>query len=306
MNIYTKDKIDIDTAKLYYDSYFKQMNYNTAIILKPFSEFFSFMNKMAEGAKIIEIKKEITLASLMYKKTSEEVDHITIPVFAYYYKDIKYFSYVFAELLRKEISKTTIIEFEGYANDEQLFKYLSMTKFCITMETGIRKLSYVYKPSKNYKIVKLEKEEIENNFDKIWELISKIFDHLADSPIFYKNDEYTKAEYKELYMHRNTDVFVAKKDDEYIGLIESNDEKEGFLLFNDGYNISDIIVLKEYRKTGLAESLLAAVEYELTNKRDIKYGWVNHGTANPNACAFWDRYFKPYKYCFERKIEVEK
>lgn len=306
MDIYTKDKIDIDTAKLFYDSYFKQMNYNTAIILKPFSDFFSFITRASENYKIIEIKKDNVLASLMYKKTSDDINHITIPVYGYYFKDIKYFSYLLTELLKNEVTKTTSIEIEGYANDEQLRKYLSMTKFYIDMETGIRKLSYAYKPSKEYKIVKLTSEDIEKNFDKLWELMELIFTHLENSPIFWKNDEYIKEEYKQLYLHRNTDVFVAIEDEKYIGLIESNDEKEGFLLNNDGYNISDIVVLEKYRKTGLAESLLAAVEHELTNKRNIKYGWVNHGTANPNACGFWDKYFKPYKYHFERIIEIKK
>lgn len=48
--------------------------------------------------------------------------------------------------------------------------------------------------------------------------------------------------------------------------------------------------------------LLAAGRYEYD--RGSRALWVEHGTANPNAVGFWNRYFDSYCYSMVRDISV--
>ena len=43
------------------------------------------------------------------------------------------------------------------------------------------------------------------------------------------------------------------------------------------------------------------IEHE--KQKDARYLWVGHGTANPNARGFWNKYFKTYQYELVRTIK---
>ena len=98
-------------------------------------------------------------------------------------------------------------------------------------------------------------------------------------------------------------TFVGEKDNEIIGLIESN--ADGIpLLFSDGNaaNVGEIYVLPQYRGEGISQDLLQYAEQKLLQS-NYQYAWVEHGTANPNARYFWNRHFSTYKYEMIRRIE---
>ena len=110
--------------------------------------------------------------------------------------------------------------------------------------------------------------------------------------------------YKEFYMDSETKLHIAlSKDDKIIGLIESNSESDSFAFPNTkSVNVGEVYVIPEYRGSSLSKDLLYfAVEYE--KQKGAGYLWVGHGTANPNARGFWNKYFKTYQYELVRKIE---
>lgn len=51
----------------------------------------------------------------------------------------------------------------------------------------------------------------------------------------------------------------------------------------------------------LAEALLRYVEAR-AKCEGAEYMWVQHGTANPNARGFWNKYFSTYEYELVRTI----
>ena len=242
-----------------------------------------------------------TRAILLYRLGDGYLD---IPVFGYYYSDIKYLSMLFDKLLSDKVHSTTYINFSGYVHDDALYRYLTLTQFGVYMEYCVRKPDEIKNISTKYPVRALGKSEMNERWDEVWGLVKLILNHLKASPVFYLEDEFTEEGYREFFNDEGVTVWAASDENgRLVGLIESNNEEEHFALNgHTAYNVGEAVVLPQYRGTGLAEALLNACEKDLAAK-GIEYTWVNHGTANPNAMGFWDKYFKPYRYDFERKIE---
>ena len=103
-------------------------------------------------------------------------------------------------------------------------------------------------------------------------------------------------------MSEDLELIVAYKDNKIAGIIEWNkDENEFMHKKDDSVNVEEAFVYPEYRGTGLSEKLLRFSEKRALAK-GYKYMWVEHGTANPNARGFWNKYFKTYSYELVRTI----
>lgn len=53
----------------------------------------------------------------------------------------------------------------------------------------------------------------------------------------------------------------------------------------------------------VAQSMLNYLSNSLS-REGVHRLWVEHGTANPNARGFWNKYFIPYTYTMIRDIEI--
>ena len=150
----------------------------------------------------------------------------------------------------------------------------------------------------------MEKAEIEKRWDEIWTLTDAIIKHLKQAPVFYPGHEFTEQVYKEFFMDSETNLHIAlSKDDEIIGMIESNSESDVFAFHSTkSVNVGEIYVMPKYRGSSLSKDLLQfVIEHE--KQKDARYLWVGHGTANPNARGFWNKYFKTYQYELVRTIK---
>ena len=183
-----------------------------------------------------------------------------------------------------------------------------MNSICIdggVNEQGRLEISeYSYHFNDAYTIKTLAKDEIEKRWDEIWELTNAIIKHLKQAPVFYPGYEFTEQVYKEFFMDSETKLHAAlSKDNKIIGMIESNGESEVFSFQNiKSVNVGEVYVIPEYRGSSLSRDLLHYVmDYE--KRKGAGYLWVGHGTANPNARGFWNKYFKTYQYELVRKIE---
>lgn len=88
-----------------------------------------------------------------------------------------------------------------------------------------------------------------------------------------------------------------------MGIIEWNHEENDFLEGKlNSVNVGEIYVYPEYRGTGLSETILRFAEKRALEE-GYNYMWVEHGTANPNARGFWNKYFMPYQYELVRMIK---
>lgn len=244
-------------------------------------------------------------AVLLYAKRSEELCDLYVPTFGYGFTDIKHMSLLFLHLLAKEVTGTTNVTCMCYCHDEDMSRYLSKTNFGISMTWCVCKISPIENYNPSIQIRKLSKQEIHHRWKEVWNLLRCLVEHLRESPIFWFGDTFSEQFFYQFMMEEDKSLFVAEDKGKLIGLIDSNADQEAFIFKEEAYNISEAYLDPSYRRKGIIEALLKAAEEDLL-KKGITYAWVNHGTCNPNANAFWDRYFTPYTYKFERTIYFKK
>ncbi|MDF2611118.1 MAG: hypothetical protein K0R92_2592, partial [Lachnospiraceae bacterium] len=149
----------------------------------------------------------------------------------------------------------------------------------------------------------LSKKDILHRRADILILYRSLVKHLQQSPVFYPGKEFMDEVYIQYISSDNTRLFAAFSEDEVIGIMDASVDKECFLLNNDNvYNVGDLFVQEAYRGKKVAQSLLEYVRSTLFEE-GVKKLWVEHGTANPNATGFWNKYFKNYTYTLVRDIE---
>ena len=297
----TEQEIDC----LYY-TYLKEMQHQRGIPRYSRAAFEEFLRERVASCRVTELTDCGRVVALLIYETGESPSGawLDVPVYGYHYVAIRDLSVLFGQVLRDNVRRTTTVTFSAYAHDTAAHRYLMLTRFGACMEYCVRKLSRIAGVNRTCTVSALTKAEIAEHWEEIWALLDLMLTHLKDSPVFYFGDEFSEESYREFFMEEELTVFAARDGDgRIVGLIESNAEKEDFLLNRrPAYNISEAVVYEPYRRTGVAEALLACCERDL-KKRNIPYSWVNHGTVNPNAMGFWDKYFTPYRLDFERTIE---
>lgn len=188
-----------------------------------------------------------------------------------------------------------------YAHDTDSILTFCRMQFGMECETCLRRI-----PEKGLDesgIRELTKGELAARWSEVWGLTNAVVRHLRESPVFYPGEEFTEGLYREFFMDGNTHVVVAEEDGRFIGLIEWNGEGQGFGFAGQrAVNVGEAYVLPEYRGTGLAEKLLAYAE-SAAKRQGFAFSWVMHGTANPNATGFWNKYFDPFEVEMVRIIE---
>ena len=232
----------------------------------------------------------------------------------------KVLSYLFQSLADQLSTKEKVhFEVKIYAHDEETIRLFSFLQFGILCEEGclnypLGKLvsgeaqvsAVIWQDGKlqsQYKVREITAEEKMNRWPEIWSILQQLILHLQKSPVFYKGEEFTEEVYQSYLMEENTKVLIAENNGRIIGILCAGKDGNSFL--NNGknwYNIGDLYVDSNYRGSGLAQLLLSEMIRSLKESGFEKF-WVEHGTANPNARGFWNKYFDSYLYTMTRVIE---
>lgn len=247
------------------------------------------------------------LVGAMFYQYNEADCFCFIPVYGYYYEDEKVLGQLFEHLAKLTVGDSGCTFSVGlYAHDETAIRLYSMMQFGMMSEKCIRRIADKDNDATlDYTFKHLNKSEIEDHWQEVWKLTSAIINHLKASPVFYPCEEFTEEVYRDFYMDSDTTVHVALDEkDNLVGIIESN-RSEDTLIFPEGksVNVGEAYVVDELRGNGLAAELLQFAEnYE--KEQGAEFSWVEHGTANPNARGFWNKYFDTWQYEMVRKIIV--
>lgn len=194
-------------------------------------------------------------------------------------------------------------EIKVYAHDEEAIRLFTLLQFGIQCEEEIRNTEVCILVKTDVSIRELGKNEIENRWSEVWKLIFGLIEHLRKSPIFYPGTEFTEELYRDYFMDIETHVYIAEKENRIIGLMDANREGNSFITNDEScFSVSDIFVIEEYRGNWIARELLSYVNDTLRDK-GIRRLWVEHGTANPNARGFWNKYFSTFSYTLVRDID---
>lgn len=306
---FVKDKkgYSAQIIDLAYKKYTEEMSCHACGMKKTKQGFEQFLNTKMNGINgIVGVDEGKICGFLLYTLREAGEIYCDVPVWGYGAdgKDsIKTISRLFQHLAKNLVSdKKVCFSVRLYAHDEEMQKLFSFMQFGIQSEKGIRHVEKTEHTSE-YNIRELSKKEVEQKWKEIWGILLRLIAHLQGSPVFYPGDEFTEEVYKAFFADSGTRVFAAMDKESLIGLIEANSEKIWYLSSDlPILNVGEIYVNPEYRGKKIAQDLLYCVDMAL--KADgVDYEWVEHGTANPTARGFWNKYFETMEYEFVRTIE---
>lgn len=308
--MYISKEIQNYSESLYqiaYEGYKKEIAIHQGMLLKPYEEYrVIFEHELNAINGFVCIEDEECLGYLLYI-TWEEKGEICCRIPEWGYGAIgekreKIISRLF-QALADELAGEEPVHFSVnvYAHDTEIQRLFSFLEFGTQAEAGIRKMENLNKEKGGY-VRKISKDELARRWDEVWSLLAQLINHLKKSPVFYGGEEFTEEVYREFFADEGTRVYIAEKDGKIIGLIEANEDTIP-QIFSDGEaaNVGEVYVLPEYRRTSVAQELLSYVCKDLA-KNGYQYAWVEHGTANPNARYFWNKYFATYRYEMIRTI----
>lgn len=314
MNITFQTASDLEKYKeqiisILYRKYEKEMKYFPYVNYMSKDTYQSFTDQRLAHTKIIlgmeNERIEGVLFYSVWDKCGEK--YIDIPVYGYGARsedEDKIIGRMFQYMAQNEVVEgTTVFSVHIYAHDFSVRQLFSFMQFGTMSEICVRKADAGHEKLTPYRIKNLSKGDITENWSRIWTLTKNVIDHLKESPVFYKGIEFTEEKYHAFYLDENTNVYAAYDDSgEMIGIIESNGEENSFVCADDkSVNVGEVYVLPEYRRSGLAQDLLFYAE-KFVREQGAAFMWVEHGTANPNARGFWNRYFDTYQYEMIRQV----
>lgn len=299
-------------AELAYATYLKECFYVSELFTDDYKEVIK--KEIAEAAEkcggVMCIDDGRLIGYLLYNATWEDNGTVNYLLPSWGYgasseKRTKILSRLFEALADKLCVEGKKINFEVkvYAHDKKIVKLFSMMQFGIQCEECMRSVDTTVTTDNNAKVSVLSRDEINERWPEVWSMLKKLINHLKKSPVFYRGNEFTEEVYKEYLLDEATTLFAVLDNEEIIGIIDANADGSSFIT-NDKmiFNVGDIYVSEEYRGKGIAQQLLQYANDYLKNQ-GVSRLWVEHGTANPNARGFWDKYFEPYIYTMIREIE---
>ena len=239
---------------------------------------------------------------------TDEVVHCTVPVYGYYAENEKTMVRLFQKLAESVVRDMPCdFSVHLYRDDCECINAFHMMQFGTMSEKCLTKLEKADCDAKcSANISVLSKKEITEKWGEIWQATDQLIEHLRKSPVFYPGKEFTESVYRDFFYDENVELIAAADHGRIIGIIEWNYEENELLdPGTKSVNVGEAFVYPEYRGTGLAFRLLSAAK-QRAYLAGARYMWVEHGTANPNARGFWNKYFTTYQYELVRQIEKGK
>lgn len=303
---YESNKYFDTILNIAYEKYCTELSCHPFLEIKSKTIFCDFLKQqLAEMKCISAIENGICIGFILFSLRDEGNEkRCNIPVYGYGANNEKTMSVLFTNLAEEIVTdKTTHFSVHLYASDIEIQRLFSYMQFGIICEKSIRKISKIEYDSQ-IRIRKIDKEELIGKWDEIWSLVAQLINHLKRSPVFYPCNEFTESVYRDFFADTDTTVYIAEDENRIIGLIEMNSENYDYVFTEKtSINVGEAFVIPEYRGAQIAQALLGCLENDLLLNQ-IKYDWVEHGTANPNARGFWNKYFETFEYEFIRKIEL--
>ena len=215
----------------------------------------------------------------------------------------KLFQDVAAELCR---NYTQSIRVNVYVHDAEVLWMYIMTSFAMDVTEVIKETSVPVESQSADGLIYREvpKDELSRYKSDIVGLYRELVNHLRVSPVFYHCRYFLPLENRfDDFLSEKLRLFAAFDGNDLVGMIDS--EPVDIAMFahdSESLCMGDVFVKPNCRGAGVAAKLLSFANNEL-KKDGIKRLLVMHGTINPNARGFWDKYFTNYAYTLTRVID---
>ena len=227
-------------------------------------DFIAMHSPELENMDLIMINDSSPEEGFLYCDVSaDEAVHCVVPVYGYYAENEKTTVRLFQKLAETVVKdKPCVFSVHIYCTDHACINAFHMMQFGTMSEkclTGLKKEDETAKSTAS--IAVLNKEEISEKWDEIWQLTDQLIEHLRKSPVFYPGKEFTEPVYREFFSDKSVELIAAEDKGRLIGIIEWNYEKNEMLAPDCiSVNVGEAFVYPEYRGTGLALQLLSAAK----------------------------------------------
>ena len=215
----------------------------------------------------------------------------------------KLFQEVAKELCEKY---TQSLRVSIYAHDMKVLHTYIMSAFAMDVTEVIRDIMEPFEliKGKDYIYKELNKVELKFYRSEIMELYRGLINHLRTSPVFYHCRYFLPLEDRfDDFLTDDMRIFAAFDENKLIGIIDSEPGRNEFVTgCEDTVCMGDVFLNPAYRGMGIASQMLKYANDKL-KESGIKTICVTHGTINPTARGFWDKYFHNYSYTMTRQID---
>lgn len=272
----------------------------------PKGDFTASIFSGLKDLRLIDIKDACPEKGFLYYQSwQDEITHCRVPAYGFYAEDEKTAVMLFQKLAETVVKETPCdFSVRLYHNDSACINAFHMMQFGTVSERSVAATECSCEAAVLPVPVRaLSKEEISVRWEEVWRAVGQIIEHLRQSPVFYPGREFTEDLYREFLSDNGTTLLAAEDNGKIAGIMEWNREKNEMLApCCESVNVGEAFVYPEYRGTGLAGQLLYAAKRQ-AYLAGARYMWVEHGTANPNARGFWNKYFTTYAYELARRVE---
>ena len=194
-----------------------------------------------------------------------------------------------------------------YAHDMDVLWTYIMSSFHMDLTGVVRSVSSPIEAEmpEKYTFREVGKKELLHHKDEIIGLYRGLINHLRVSPVFYHCRNFLPIENRfDDFLRDNIRIFALFDGLRLVGMIDSEPADNGFNMDDvAASSLGDVFLEPAYRERGLAAALLKFANDEL-KRSGIKRLFVTHGTINPTARGFWDKYFTNYSYSMTRLIDA--
>ncbi len=237
---------------------------------------------------------------------------VTSPVYGYGIKEgynrqniaSRLFQGVAEIFVEKEIKHYNI---KLFAYDTEVIKSYFYNGFGMLATDKIRPIepNMPFTINKEYFIQELSLEYIRTKEQELLNIWEKLINHLRSSPSFYPSIEFSNDMFIDHIYTPSTRVFGLFHQNKVIGMLNVLVSRNSFINDNPHtINIGDLYLYPKHRGDNLSYTLISYVNNILHNEGYRKMRVV-HGTINPTALRFWDKYFTSYTYTLTRTISTK-
>jgi len=146
--------------------------------------------------------------------------------------------------------------------------------------------------SVNYSFKEMNNTELLDYKRDVIELYRNLINHLRVSPVFYHCKNFLPIEDRFTdFLSDDMRIFTVFDRDKLIGMVSAELPVKGFAIGDpEASTMGDLFISPAYRRNGIGAVLLDYANNEF-KKSGVKRIFVTHGTINPTARVFWDKYF---------------
>jgi len=195
-----------------------------------------------------------------------------------------------------------------YAHDTEVLWTYIMSAFHMDITGVVRDTSLPLEAEipMPYSFREVAKNELINHKSEIIDLYRSLINHLRVSPVFYHCRNFLPVENRfDDFLRDDMRIFAVFDGKRLVGMVDSEPMDWGFIKDDtEALGMGDIFIEPAYRERGIAIALLKFANERLKSS-GVKRLFVAHGTINPTARGFWDKYFTNYSYSMTRWIDPE-